>query len=94
MLQRYQLVQYNLTPVHAIENFLTSLPLLEDKELYDLSLECEPRGGKAAPQSKAAPASSSNGTFEPSIFNNIGPGFWNVRGNHDYALGLVDIGTV
>ncbi|KAJ3146045.1 hypothetical protein HDU86_000544 [Geranomyces michiganensis] len=45
-IQKYQAVPYNLVPVAGIRNFLSglgSLPLLNDDELYQMSLKVEPK---------------------------------------------------
>jgi len=40
----YQQNPFNITPVEPIYTFLVSLPSLDEKEMYDISLFREPRG--------------------------------------------------
>ena len=47
-IQAYQVTSYNLEPAESIQAFMNSLPALSDKELYQLSLELEPRGAERA----------------------------------------------
>lgn len=48
--QRYQKIPPNLTKVDVIQSFFATLPVVsEEKELFKLSLICEPRNARAPP---------------------------------------------
>ncbi len=42
-IEESQKIGYNFTPVTEIEKLITSLPQLDEKQMYKKSLECEPR---------------------------------------------------
>lgn len=42
-IQQFQQLSYNFRPVFEIQNYLMKLDSLNEKEAYELSLQCEPR---------------------------------------------------
>eukprot|EP01132_Coremiostelium_polycephalum_P007586 gene7586-9327_t len=45
-IQEYCIIPYRFHPVPAIQNYFNDYKLVEDKNLYDMSLKCEPRGAE------------------------------------------------
>lgn len=43
-IQQYQMVHYNIQRVPQIVHFLQNMKTFTEKDLYECSLECEPRG--------------------------------------------------
>lgn len=98
LVKKHQRIPYNFTPIDVIQQFFNSLPLTEEKDSFELSLQCEPRSGLPRKPEKEKVKEKKEKKVkeekeEDSPFMKIGPDFWNFRGSHAHLMGLVDIGT-